>query len=400
MCENDPREVYTLGRAPTEKAAGLPFVPQGKKHPALHLIPRAEPRMTSPTRVQTADKLSARKAFYDEIAKQNLAPLWERIAGLVTRTPQPAAQPVHWRYSAVRESLLTAGRLLTAEEAERRVLILENPGLPGQSQVTDSLFSGLQLLLPGERAHAHRHAASALRLFLEGGGAYTAVNGERTNMQRGDFVITPGWTWHDHGNDGTDPVIWLDGLDVPIVNLFKASFSEGSDAKTASAGPPPGDCEARYGGALLPDGCKATSLSSPLLNYRYGRARESLATMLRNGPVDSCHGVKLRYANPLTGGSVMPTMSAAIQLLPAGFRTAPYRSTDGTVFVVVEGGGRSKIGDAAFDWTENDVFVAPSWAPQQHQARTEAVLFSFSDRVAQEKLGLWRELRDTNSDPD
>lgn len=350
--------------------------------------------MTSPSRASMTEESSARKAFYDEIAKQNLAPLWERVAGLVTHAPQPAARPVHWRYSTVRESLLAAGKLLTAEEAERRVLILENPGLPGRSQVTDSLFSGLQLLLPGERAHAHRHAASALRLFLEGAGAYTAVDGERTNMQRGDFVITPSWTWHDHGNEGPNPAIWLDGLDVPMVNLFKASFSEGSDAKNASAGPPPGDCEARYGAALLPDGCKAKSLSSPLLNYRYAHARESLATMRRNGPADACHGVKLRYVNPLTGGSVMPTMSAAIQLLPVGFRTAAYRSTDGTVFVVVEGRGRSEIGDASFEWAENDVFVAPSWTQQRHHAETEAVLFSFSDRAAQEKLGLWREQRD------
>jgi len=343
----------------------------------------------------SGDQASARKAFYDEIAQQNLAPLWERVAGLVTRTPQPEARPAHWRYATVRASLLEAGRLLTAEEAERRVLILENPGLTGRSQATDSLFSGLQLLLPGERADAHRHAASALRLFLEGSGAYTTVDGERTNMERGDFVITPGWTWHTHGNDGPDPVIWLDGLDVPMVNLFKASFSEAGDAEQKSVGPPPGDCEARYGGALLPDGCKSESLSSPLLNYRYARVRESLATMLRNGPVDSCHGVKLRYANPLTGGSVMPTMSAAIQLLPVGFRTAPYRSTDGTVFVAVEGRGRSQIGEASFDWAENDIFVAPSWASQQHHAQSEAVLFSFSDRAAQEKLGLWREQRDT-----
>ena len=350
-------------------------------------------------RATAANQTNARKAFYDEIAKQNLAPLWERVAGLVTRAPQPDARPVHWRYADVRESLLEAGRLLTAEEAERRVLILENPGLKGRSQATDSLFSGLQLLLPRERAHAHRHAASALRLFLEGSGAYTAVDGERTNMERGDFVITPGWTWHAHGNDGPDPVIWLDGLDVPMVNLFKASFSEGSDAKDVSAGPPSGDCEARYGSALLPDGCKAESpaaadrLSSPLLNYRYARARESLATMLRNGPIDACHGVKLRYANPLTGGSVMPTMSAAIQLLSAGFHSAPYRSTDGTVFVAVEGRGRSEIGGVSFDWNENDIFVAPSWATQQQFAESEAVLFSFSDRAAQEKLGLWREQR-------
>jgi gentisate 1,2-dioxygenase len=235
------------------------------------------------SRTATAEQATARKAFYDAIAKQNLAPLWERVAGLVTRSPQPATRPAHWRYGAVRASLLEAGRLLTPEEAERRVLILENPGLPGQSQVTDSLFSGFQLLMPGERAHAHRHVASALRVFLQGSGAYTAVNGERTNMERGDFVITPSWTWHDHGNEGSDPVIWLDGLDVPIVNLFKASFSEDNATKQTPAGSPPGDCEERYAGAMLPasptggpEGCKVDSFSSPLLNYRYGaRTRKS-----------------------------------------------------------------------------------------------------------------------------
>jgi len=352
--------------------------------------------MSAPSRTPSPEQLHARKAFYEQIGRQNLAPLWERVKGLVPRAPQPAAQPAHWKYPEVRASLLQAGALLSAEEAERRVLILENPGLPGKSQITGSLFSGLQLLMPGEKAHAHRHTASALRLFLEGSSAYTAVNGERTVMARGDFVITPGWTWHDHGNEGAEPVIWLDGLDVPIVNLFDTSFAEGSEETRIPASRPEGDCEARYGGALLPDaadGASASSLSSPLLNYRYVRARESLAAMQRNGPIDPCHGVKLRYANPLTGGPAMPTMSAAMQLLAAGFQTTPYRSTAGTVFVVVEGRGRSAIGGANFEWAEGDVFVAPSWAPQRHRAETDAVLFSFSDRAAQEKLGIWREER-------
>jgi len=350
--------------------------------------------MSAPTRTPSAEQLNARKAFYEQIGRQNLAPLWERVKGLVPRLPQPMAQPAHWKYSEVRESLLKAGALLSAEEAERRVLILENPGLAGKSQITGSLFSGLQLLMPGEKAHAHRHTASALRLFLEGSSAYTAVNGERTMMSRGDFVITPGWTWHEHGNEGRDPVVWLDGLDVPMVNLFDTSFAEGSEETRIPASRPERDSEARYGGALLPDaarGAGAGSLSSPLLNYRYARARESLAAMQRNGPIDARHGVRLHYANPLTGGPAMPTMSAAAQLLAAGFETAPYRSTDGTVFAVVEGRGRSEVGGAKFDWAEGDVFVAPSWAPRRHRAETEAVLFSFSDRAAQEKLGIWRE---------
>jgi gentisate 1,2-dioxygenase len=353
--------------------------------------------MSAPPNITRAEKLQARKVFYDQIAKQHLAPLWERVGDLVTRSPKPVAQPVHWTYSSVRANLLAAGALLSAEEAARRVLILENPGLLGQSQITGSLFAGLQLLMAGERAHAHRHAASALRLFLEGSRAYTSVDGERTMMERGDFVITPGWTWHDHGNDGADPVIWLDGLDVPIVNLFDASFAEGSSAKEMPASHPARDCEARYGGAMLPEGYKAESLSSPLLNYRYARVRENLGTLHRNGPVDACHGVKLRYANPLTGGSVMPTLSTCMQLIPSGFHTAPYRSTDGTVFVVVEGHGQSKIGAGSFEWEQNDIFVAPGWALQQHHAESEAALFSFPDRAAQEKLGLWREQRETSA---
>ncbi len=354
--------------------------------------------MSAPSRTPSAEQLNARKAFYDQIGRQHLAPLWERVKGLVPRAPQPAALPAHWKYSEVRASLLQAGALLSAEEAERRVLILENPGLAGKSQITGSLFSGLQLLMPGEKAHAHRHTASALRLFLEGSSAYTAVNGERTVMERGDFVITPGWTWHDHGNEGADPVIWLDGLDVPIVNLFDTSFAEGSESTRIPVSRPECDCEARYAGAMLPDHVPGTnSLSSPLLNYRYARTRESLAAMQRNGPTDACHGVKLRYVNPLTGGPAMPTMSAAVQSLARGFETASYRSTDSTVFVVVEGRGRSQIGDATFGWAESDVFVAPSWAPQQHRAATEAVLFSFSDRAAQEKLSIWREERTSAS---
>jgi len=349
--------------------------------------------MTSPSGVTSAQESAARKAFYERIAEHNLAPLWERISTLVKPLPRPAAEAFRWQYAVVRPHLVASGSLLSVEEAERRVLVLENPGIPGQSQITGSLYAGLQLLLPGEHAGAHRHSASALRLVLEGSGAYTAVNGERTPMERGDFIITPSWAWHDHGNDGTQPVIWLDGLDVPIVNLFDASFSEHDDATEFPISRPPRDCEFRYGNALLPEGALPSSLSSPLLNYRYGRARETLAALHRNGPIDPCHGVKLRYTNPLTGGSVMPTMSASLQLIPAGFETAPYRLTDGTVFLVVEGNGRSRVGETSFEWTENDIFVVPSWAPQRHIAEREAVLFSFSDRAAQEKLGLWREHR-------
>ena len=153
------------------------------------------------------------------------------LHGLVTAVPAPRCVPAHWRYADVRPYVMEACGLISTEEAERRVMVLENPGLPGQSRITQSLFCGLQIILPGEVAPAHRHVASALRFIIEGKDAYTAVGGERTMMQPGDFVITPSMTWHDHGNLGDAPMVWLDGLDMHIVNLFDASFREGYPGK-------------------------------------------------------------------------------------------------------------------------------------------------------------------------
>src|ERR1043166_7877832 len=168
-----------------------------------------------------------RQAFYERLDRVHTAPLWEVLNRLVTPQPQPAIVPAAWKYDDVRALLMEAGSLLTVQEAERRLLVLENPGIRGISQITQSLYAGLQLIQPGEVAASHRHAASALRFIVEGdGGGYTAVNGERTAMHAGDFVLTPSWTFHDHGNFGSNPVIWLDVLDLRIANMFDTSFAE------------------------------------------------------------------------------------------------------------------------------------------------------------------------------
>jgi gentisate 1,2-dioxygenase len=341
-----------------------------------------------------AGRGAERQAFYDSIGAHGMAPLWERLHALVTRAPVTPVVPAHWDYDGtVRPFLMQAAGLITAKEAERRVLILENPGLRGQTCVTHSLFAGLQLIMPGEVAPAHRHTQSALRFIIEGSGAYTAVEGERTLMQPGDFVITPSWTWHDHGNETNQPMVWLDGLDIPIVRLLDAGFAEPANAESQSITRPPGDAEARYGNNMLPVDWRPAGKSSPVFSYPYGRSREALARLAHNGEPDACHGHKLRYVNPASGGAPMPTIGAFMQLLPEGVTTAPYRSTDGTVFVAVEGEGETVIGDVAFRWKPRDVFVVPSWHRHHHHAGKEAVLFSFSDRPVQEALGLWREER-------
>jgi gentisate 1,2-dioxygenase len=334
-----------------------------------------------------------RESFYKRISAQNLKPLWEVLHALVPEHPQPRSVPVMWKYADLRPWLLEAGELISAREATRRVLILENPGYAGQSRITNSLYAGIQLLLPGEIAPAHRHSQSALRFILEGKGAFTAVDGERAYMEPGDLILTPSWTWHDHGSEIKEPVMWLDGLDIPIVEMLDAGFQESLSQDQQTQGRPVGDSIARYGANLVPVDFKPTTLTSPVFAYPYSRTREALERLSKGSPVDPCHGFKMRYINPVTGGHAMPTISTFMQLLPKSFAGASYRSTDATVYTGVEGHGCSHVGTQVFEWGPRDTFVVPSWVEVRHETAEEAVLFSYSDRVVQEQLGLWREQR-------
>lgn len=332
-----------------------------------------------------------RQDFYERLGDQSMAPLWSVLDQLVTPEPKTRCQSAIWHYQTVRPYILEAGEIITASEAERRVLVLENPGMPGESKITPSLYAGLQLILPGEVAPAHRHTQSALRFIVEGEGAYTAVNGEQTLMSPGDFVITPSWSWHDHGNESDQPMVWLDGLDIPIAEILGVSFAEKFDAELQPVSRPSGDSLARFGNGLLPVDQDSVAGPSPVFNYPYKRTRESLLTLARTGDVHPCHGIKLKYSNPLSGDYAIPTMATFMQLMAAGFKGCDYRSTDATVYSVVEGSGQTRVADTVLEWQARDTFVIPSWTKFHHVVDDQAVLFSFSDRSVQQKLGLWRE---------
>src|SRR5919109_550183 len=337
---------------------------------------------------------SSRQDLYRRMDKDNLAPLWEVLHDLIPDEPMTPCKPALWNYRKARPYLMEAGKLITAKEAIRRVLILENPGMRGESCITQSLYAGLQLILPGEIAPSHRHSQSALRFIVEGAGAYTAVDGERTTMYPGDFIITPSWTFHDHGNPGNEPVVWMDGLDIRIVELFAAQFHEVYGEEIQPVTRSEGAATARFGNGLAPlNAVSPFGKTTPIFNYPYARSRESLELLSKDQDADACHGWKMQFVNPLTGGHAMPTIAAFIQLLPAGFKTQAYRSTDGTIYSVVEGGGRVTIGSETFAFEPRDTFVVPSWAPVKFETAGETVLFSFSDRPGQEAMGLWREKR-------
>jgi len=342
-----------------------------------------------------------RKEFYDRIGAHHLTPLWQVIRRLLAREPTTQAQPHLWPYTVVRPFLLESGGLISAEEAERRVLILQNPGFAESGSITETLYAGLQLILPGEVAPAHRHTPAAIRFIVEGSGAYTSVNGERAYMEPGDFIITPSWTWHDHAHEGKEPMVWLDVLDVPLVRFLGPCFTEDYSASQFPETRPPGDSESRYGANLKPVDDNFDRPHSPLLRYPYAQTREALTRLARGGGWDDYCGIKLEYINPLTGEPALPTISTFLQLLPKGFESKRVRATDASVYSVVEGRGQTIVGDGAeaisLSWTPGDHFVVPCWCPHRHVADEESVLFSASDRVVQQKLGLWREER---SDPD
>ena len=338
------------------------------------------------TQTATAAELAR---FSAEISGLSLMPLWERTARV---KPGSACVPHVWHYPAIREHLLRASTLITKRDAERRVLVLENPSLRGSTFVTQSLYAGLQIILPGEIAPSHRHSPAALRFIVEGEGAYTSIEGEKIIMSPGDFIVTSNWTWHEHGNEGTGPVVWLDGLDTPIVALFGAMFRE--DAPLESYAPKNHSevSAARFGCGLLPMEYRAADAqATPLRVYRYRQARAALATLEAAEPAHPAHGYRLRYAHPGTGGHPFPTMGVSLQRLPAGFAGVPWQSTESRVCSVVEGTGRALLGDQTFEFGPRDCFVIPPWTHSRLESDSGSVIFSYSDRAAQEALGLLRE---------
>lgn len=334
--------------------------------------------------------------LYDNMAPAGLTPLWEVLNNLVQVTPRSPAKVHKWAYDTVRDYLMRAGDIISAEQAERRVLILENPGIAGQSAIIPSLYAGMQLILPGEIAPCHRHAQCALRFVMEGEGAYTTVDGEKAIMHPFDLVLTPGMQWHDHANPTDKPMIWLDGLDIPTVRLFDASFAERLPEKVHAETVPAGDTLLRYGGNMRPlrgSVADRRPAHQPLFHYPFALWRENLMGLASGSDIDPHLGHALEFINPADGGSVMPTISAHVRFIPKGFETRPRRSSDGTVFVVVEGEGIACVDSVEHSLAQRDVLAVPSWNEVQIRADTDLILFAFSDKASQEKLNLYRELR-------
>jgi len=332
--------------------------------------------------------------YLASLSQFNVGPLWKVLRQALTPEPKSQARPHLWRWKELRPQLLRAGELVSAAEAERRVLMLINPGLEGRIATTHTLYGGLQLILPGEVAATHRHTPNALRFIMEGEGAYTVVDGEKMTMSVGDFVLTPNWTWHDHGSESSGPVVWLDGLDIPLTMMLEGVFFEPYAQESQPLIKPVNNSVAEYGkNGLLPTWQRSTSAHSPLLKYAWKEAREALLSLGPNAesPTD---GTILEYVNPVTGGPSLPTMASFLQRLKPGQKTELHRHSTSAVYLAVEGHGRTVIEDKTYDWSPGDVFALPTWCWHRHEnlsASADAILFSFTDVPVMKAFNLHRE---------
>jgi gentisate 1,2-dioxygenase len=312
-------------------------------------------------------------AYSHSLESLSLGPLWTALHVLLPKERVTAAVPHRWAWRDVRPLLHEAARLVPLEQAERRVLVLENPGLKAMYRISSTLFAGLQVILPGETAPSHHHTPSALRFVLDGEGAFTTVDGIKCEMEPGDFIITPPMRWHDHGHEGRSPVVWLDGLDIPMVRAFDASWV----SPLRPARPPAPANDARQAEFRWP----------------WRSTRRALQELAVRTPKEQ--PVTRPYVTA-DGAPPLPTMGAHAHWLRPGERVRAGRSTASRVFHVIEGRGESRIGDTALTWERGDTFVAPPWHWIEHDnvdATAPASLFAFDDEPAIRALGLWHEQR-------
>ncbi|GAM38092.1 hypothetical protein TCE0_033r08556 [Talaromyces pinophilus] len=286
----------------------------------------------------SASRAGELKDLLSDLPAQNLEPLWTQMSAMVPGSPNPVASAHIWKYDEALPHLQKAARLVLEEQAERRVLMLVNPSMSAP-HTTDTIYAGLQIVNPGETAPAHRHIAFACRFIIDGEG-FTAVEGKKMPLKRGDVVVTPTWHWHDHGNESQSPIVWLDLLNLPLFRFAPVNFAEGySDPRYPSQ--PCDPCEWRHPWEPVEKALNASDLPHTIHHY-LGSDGQPLSTTL---------GFQAERLKP---GAV-----------------AESRDSCSYVYHCYEGKGRTEIETPSgskinLEWGPRDTFAVPAWSKLKH----------------------------------
>jgi len=331
-------------------------------------------------------------AYVDGLAAHNLVPLWPSLRkALPHGAPVRRTQPVVWHYADVRPRLLEAGELTPIEKAERRVLVLANPGLGLENmQATPSIYIGLQLILPRETAPNHRHTPSAVRFVVEGQGGFTIVDGEKLPMERGDLILTPALLWHEHRHEGSGPVIWLDALDLPTVFAQEASYALEGLPPAVRNQPDHSQTHYRRAGLVPYRALSGPRAAYPLLRYPWKEVREALQALA--AVTEANEMVHMAYVNPETGAECLPVLGFSAFMLRPGETARPPRRSASAVLHVVEGEVEAEIDGVMLRADESDTMAVPTHAKVRianKSTRKPAFLFQVDDAPMQRKLGFF-----------
>lgn len=299
--------------------------------------------------------------YVESLTAANLVPLWPNLrAVLPPHKPQPRTRATHWPYASLRPLLMKAGELTPIEKAERRVLVLANPGHGlDKMQASAAMYLGMQLLLPGEWAPSHRHTPNAVRMVVEGTGAWSTVDGEKCDMQRGDLILTPTGLWHEHGHDGDQPVVWLDVLDLPLVYYMEASYHV--DGGRQAIAPGRGERAYASGGIVPTQVFQRSSKRYPMLRYPWAAARAALESLADDRP--DLESIQVTYANPETGADAENILGFYALMLRPGQRLVLPARSPAIVLHLIEGGATAQIEQDRFDLAEADTCCAPGYTP-------------------------------------
>ncbi|MFD2137668.1 cupin domain-containing protein [Novosphingobium resinovorum] len=312
-------------------------------------------------------------AYYERLKQLGTGALWTVANKIEPWEPISTSVPYLWRYKDLRDDVMKALDLVTPEQAGRRVVYLENPGRADVVAAVGWLYSGLQVMGPGELASSHRHSASALRFIMEGEGAFTNVDGHKMTLGANDFVLTPNGTWHEHGvAEGGTPCIWQDGLDIPLMNALEANFYEVHPDLQQAVSYPVDDSTATWAGTgLRPAGMAWSKPYSPLFKYEWAPTYEALTKYARVTDGSPFDGVMMEYVNPHTGGPVMQTIGASMQLLRPGERTKAHRQTGSFVYQCAKGrAGRSSTASASTGRNATSSWFPPGCTTNTRTPRT------------------------------